>query len=528
MSSPKNISTKALIVRIFIGTFILCIGVGLVISHFLHNMVLHGIENHTDGHDVMLAFDQIAANLFVLFALILIYIVVSRKLIDPIMLFSQQLASKDEIHVASRIKEINTLEQAFNTRIKAYNQMVESSQKDPLTNLPHLMKLHRDLKAYEQESAILVINIDGFKSINNFYGYETGDALLVALKEKVLEVIEGQGTLYRVSGSEFALWFKEPIDFLEIVEFLEKINTAKYELDGVEVLISVTGGYAYERTKVFEKATAALNDAKEHHKPLESFHSKIDKKDEYDHNAYWTNIINDAIDHERIVTYYQPIFDTLLNQTRKYETLVRLIDREGNVHLPGVFLPVAKRSRHYLQITRIVMRRAFEYFKDKKGIEFTINISYDDILDDATRQYIVMLLERFEEPERVIFELLESEEVEHFSNVMEFIKEVKALGARIAIDDFGSGYSNFVYLTEIDADFIKIDSSLIKTMHYDERSRIIVKTIVSFAKELEIKTVAEYVADKEIFECVQKAGVDFLQGFYIGKPEEEILDVSER
>jgi len=123
----------------------------------------------------------------------------------------------------------------------------------------------------------------------------------------------------------------------------------------------------------------------------------------------------------------------------------------------------------------------------------------------------------------IIFEILESESIRNYRTVSQFIKEVKKLGAQIAIDDFGSGYSNFEFILKLDVDYIKLDSSLIKDIDRNINSQIIVETIVGFAKRLGKKTVAEHVHSEEVFEVVKELDVDFSQGFYFGKPSPNIL-----
>lgn len=142
------------------------------------------------------------------------------------------------------------------------------------------------------------------------------------------------------------------------------------------------------------------------------------------------------------------------------------------------------------------------------------------MLDPQTVQFILDKLEHSGIAKRVIFEILESEGIENFEEVRQFIDKVKQWGGRIAIDDFGSGYSNFAYILNLQVDFIKIDASLIKNIDTDKNSRIIVETIVDFAKRLGIKTVAEFVHSKEVFETVKEIGIDFSQGFYFHKPSE--------
>jgi EAL domain-containing protein (putative c-di-GMP-specific phosphodiesterase class I) len=153
--------------------------------------------------------------------------------------------------------------------------------------------------------------------------------------------------------------------------------------------------------------------------------------------------------------------------------------------------------------------------------KLSINLSTIDIEKEATRDKIYQLLEEYkDDKKRLIFELLEDENIKDFDNIISFIKTVKAQGVSIAIDDFGAGYSNFERLLKFEPDILKIDGSIIKNIVHDEYSRNVVETIVTFAKKQNIQTVAEFVETKEIFDYLKELGVDYSQGYYFGKPEE--------
>lgn len=167
------------------------------------------------------------------------------------------------------------------------------------------------------------------------------------------------------------------------------------------------------------------------------------------------------------------------------------------------------------------MDKSFEMFEDS-DYEFNINISGEDIMNGEVFNYIIDKLKTSKAASRVTFELLESEAIQDFKKVERFINEVKRYGAKIAIDDFGSGYSNFAYLTKMRIDYIKIDGSLIKNIDVDRPSLLVVETIVDFAKKLGVKTIAEYVYSSVIMDKVKNLGIDYAQGFYIDEPSIDI------
>lgn len=161
---------------------------------------------------------------------------------------------------------------------------------------------------------------------------------------------------------------------------------------------------------------------------------------------------------------------------------MRVIAKDGKVIPPGFFLDIAKRTETYLNITKIIIKKSFEQFKDT-NTEFSINLTIQDITDTYLREFIIMNLKEYNIGKQVVFEIVESEGIDNFDSVIEFIDMVKSYGCKIAIDDFGTGYSNFEYLLRLKADYIKIDASMIKNLDISEDSRVVVSTIVDFAKK---------------------------------------------
>ncbi len=238
--------------------------------------------------------------------------------------------------------------------------------------------------------------------------------------------------------------------------------------------------------------------------------------------------INDAIKDNRVIPVYQPILDVKTGMVAKYESLVRIKKIYDNTLLsPAYFLEVAKQSEQYSKITKIMIQKTFEYMaKQNKNIEFSINLSSLDIENEETKQFLFKKLDEFKLHKRLIIELLEDESVNDFEIVVEFVDKVKRMGVRIAIDDYGSGYSNLERIFQFQPDFLKIDGSIIKDICENPIKLAIAKSAISLAKDIGIKTVSEYISQKDIFEKTKEIGVDFLQGYYIGKPMPEIYTTS--
>jgi len=229
-------------------------------------------------------------------------------------------------------------------------------------------------------------------------------------------------------------------------------------------------------------------------------------------------MIRKALVSGRIICHYQPIVDFKTNAIVKYETLVRMVDEEGNIILPLEFLPVAKKMKIYPRITQEVVNQACELFKNRSE-EFSINLSTADMEDARSMQKIIEVINRTNTASRIVFEILESEGVENYDTIKQFIAQVKILGAKIAIDDFGTGYSNFEHILRLNVDYIKIDGSLIRNITNNSRNHIVIETIVNFAQKIGAQTIAEFVSDEAIFETVKKLNVTYSQGYFTGRPE---------
>lgn len=230
-------------------------------------------------------------------------------------------------------------------------------------------------------------------------------------------------------------------------------------------------------------------------------------------------LLKNVLDYGKIEPFIQPIFDTNTKQIQKYECLMRLIP-ENSKNALSVFpyLETAKKIKLYESMMEIMIDKSMKIFNNK-DIEFSMNLSYEDISNEAFIQKIYQKIKLFKKPENVIFEILESDFIEDFRIVEDFSNYVRKYGCKIAIDDFGSGYSSMENILKLKPDIIKIDGSLIKEIDKSEESKIIVKNIINMAKDLHAKTVAEYIHSKEVYIIMKELQVDFLQGFYLGEPK---------
>jgi len=402
--------------------------------------------------------------------------------------------------------------------------------KERLTGLPNRLQFLEDINQTQnsQTRHLALINIDKFKDINDFYGHSVGDKLLIEVGLKINSFCADDHTVvYKLPSDEYAIFtsWNIPADIFQkkVTQLVQTLQREPYHIENHAIFISVSCGIASNEKDIIIKADMALQVAKSSKADLVIYNNLIDTKESVNKNIQGIALLKDAIENDRIQPYFQPIYNLHTNRVEKYESLIRIIDERGEPIAPYYFLDIAFKSKLYHHLTYAMVEKTFNFFADKEEYEFSINLSIDDILNERTVAFIIDKLSHYSAPQRVVFEILESHEIENYEDIKKFIQKVKVFECKIAIDDFGSGYSNFSHVLELNVDYLKIDASLIKKITTNEDSRKITETLVSFAKKINLKTIAEYVENEEALEMLRQLGVDFAQGYYIGKPKESLL-----
>lgn len=377
---------------------------------------------------------------------------------------------------------------------------------------------------------LILLNIDSFKEINSFYGHEIGDQLLIAFSAELVDYARGiaESTVYKLPVDEYAILVrssctKEEIDAC-ITNLSATLNKKNFKIAEHEISINISIGIAGSdgtsryRNEVLHQADMAMDMAKKLRKDYLFFDDSLQIKKDYENNLQWIKRLRNAIEKDLIVPFYQPIVDAKSLKTDKFEALVRIIEEDGSVIAPQQFLEISKKVKLYHRITMIMIEKVIESLYTYPDYRFSVNLSIEDIDDKEMFAYIVEKIKHCPHSNRLIFEILESEGIENYDTVSEFIREMKQYGAQIAIDDFGAGYSNFAYITQLDIDYIKIDGSIIRDINTNKTSQIITKTIVDFASQLGIETVAEFVWSEEVYEYLQHLSIGGLQGYHFAEP----------
>ncbi|WP_310681036.1 EAL domain-containing protein [Hydrogenovibrio sp.] len=420
--------------------------------------------------------------------------------------------------------------------------LIESTQamsfrlhNDPLTRFPNRLSLLEAIAADTPEQFGLVLfNVDRFSELNACFGHEAGDEVLRSLALALndgLGTISGVCQLYKLPVDEFALLvdLKQVASDFEgrLQDFLQHLPHQRFQLDGQQVNVSVTAGWATTHTagaqgrQVLSGADMALKRAKAQHKTFLSFDPTLKIEKTYQQNLNWIERLNRGLEEQRFVPFYQPIVDAKTHEVVKYECLLRLKEGEDYVS-PGNFLGIAKRLRLYHRLTQTMIDQVFKRMQISPH-HFSVNLSIEDIADETMCQWLIQRVETCPDPGRLVLEIVESEGIQNYDTVREFIRAVKAHGVRVALDDFGAGYSNFAYMVQLDVDYLKIDGSIIRDICDNPASEVMTETILAFAHKLGVKTIAEFVSSQAVVDCLNGFAIDELQGFYFGEPSPEPL-----
>ena len=378
---------------------------------------------------------------------------------------------------------------------------------------------------------LFLVDILYMKDLNAIYDFKNGDFIIrqldSILKTNIKELIkeELKRNIYinikNTHADVFEIYLLDNLSIEEIVIvkniIYESIVSNNFKLlDNYGTInIDITIGCAKsedQHIKIY--AEKALYNAKLNFIHYMYYDSFLYKNESVNENLL--DVLNYSIENNLVEPYFQAIMDNKTNKIVKYEALMRIFDKEGRMLMPNNFIYKAKKCRLYNKLMEILIDKIIVYILKYK-IHISINLDYTDILNPQIKKDLVSKIKSNNIGEYLTLEILESEKVSSFDTVNEFINDVKQFGVKIAIDDFGTGFSNYENILNLNIDYIKIDGSLIRKINEDIYLNLI-KSIVLFSKQQNIKVVAEFVSDLKILRYVKNIEIDYSQGYYIGKP----------
>ena len=429
----------------------------------------------------------------------------------------------------SAIAIISVIYKILGQIVNLYKELENQLYVDALTKLKSRTRLLKDIKE-AKNPAIVLIDINSFRTINELYGVEVGNEVLVHFAHTLRDFAKNRDfKVYRISGDEFVFFKDTPYaDHTTCAELLDtffettKNNHVFVHSIGENLYLDLSIGASFEKENPLGTADVALNHAKQEHKPYVIFHKELDALQEIAQGALWKKKIIAGIQNDAFLPFFQPIVDKT-GTIVKYEALMRFAQKNGKTSYiaPFEFLEIACKTRHYDEISKITLLKSL-HVSHEKHIDVSLNLNYQDILNTELHVILKEHLVRLNIAHQVVFEIVESQKIQNYTLLKAFMAEFRALGVRFAIDDFGTGFSNFSHIIELSPDYIKIDGSLIKNLDTDKTSYELVKAIVFFSKELGIQTVAEYVHSKEVFNAALSLDIDLFQGYYFGAPQADI------
>lgn len=395
---------------------------------------------------------------------------------------------------------------------------------DKLTNLPNRNKLKKDLDENNIDLMAL-LDIDEFSTVNDLFGEKIGDTILYELANKLKSYFSDEEYfVYRIEADKFAIVAKQSNkdvnEFYDICKtFADKIEKESLLIDEDEIDINITIGIAQgDGARAYKYSQRVINYARTKLQRIMIYNESFKIQQSFEENIKWVKQLKIGFRENLFQAYFQPIVDTQTKEVHKYEALIRYVTKEGVEIAPYNFINVAKKTKLYPNIIKIVIQDSFKLIKNKNK-RVSVNISFDDIANSETTSFIYEILEQNREYTQFLeFEILESEEISDFNEVSKFISEIKKFDCIVGVDDFGAGYSNFNLLSLLDIDFVKIDGSLIERINTSKDLEIIVNTIANFSKEFKVKTVAEYVSNEDIYNKIKELNIDYCQGYYFEKP----------
>lgn len=400
---------------------------------------------------------------------------------------------------------------------------------DNITNLINPKRQLNDFSEMMNEFIYVLMKIEDYEILTTIWG----ENIVNKLQQKIYKIINKK---LKEKDNSFRLFFLENGEYgliknnctldeniLELIIYLKtlqnEINSKIVSIEEQEFPISMLMSLATEKSAIKDAPLGLAKLKEDKMNFIVANNLSLEEKIKAKKDLKVLEMTRLAIEEKKIISYFQPIVDNVTQKILKYESLVRLVDNENNVLSPIYFLDIAKKSKYYSQITLLVLKNSFEALSLTDS-NISVNISMQDIENEETCDAIINLLKKNKsKSSRITFELLENDNIRDFSRIISFIKTIKYLGVKVAIDDFGVGYSNFERITQYQPDLIKIDGSLIRNITKDKFSYDLVETIATFAKKQNIKTVAEYVENEKIYKLLLSLGIDYSQGYFFGKPE---------
>ncbi|MBM7854663.1 diguanylate cyclase (GGDEF)-like protein/PAS domain S-box-containing protein [Desulfohalotomaculum tongense] len=421
-------------------------------------------------------------------------------------------------------------------RKKIENQLQHLAMYDFLTDIPNRYSLEKHLKRAVakakrgEKSALLFIDLDNFKLVNDALGHAAGDRVLITLTNLLKKSLRKKDLFFRFGGDEFVVLLENTSaeEAKIVAEKLRRvlddgqlclsIYRTSFNLTISIGIVMIDGNF--DPQKILSLADNALYSAKEEgrNKIIFMQPGKFIGAKQCTANKL-IDLIKKALHENRFTLFFQPVVKIDSGKIIHHEVLLRLPGDDGKLIAPGRFIPAAERSGLITEIDRWVIKRSIKMFRQNKNLNLFINLSGTSIGDDSLLEFIKNnICSSGIDPSRVGFEITETAAVKNLSLTERWIQKIKDLGCNFALDDFGKGFSSFSYLRLLPVDYLKLDGSFVRNIDKDLTHRALVQAMNAIAQTLDKKTIAEFVETEDILKILLEMGIDYGQGYYLGRP----------
>ena len=427
-------------------------------------------------------------------------------------------------------------------------RMVILANQDHLTGLSNRRRFLEELdqeirraERHDQSGVLLLIDLDHLKLVNDTAGHAAGDQIIVQVAGLLNCASRDQDYLARISGDEFAVAYSEmgeELGMKKARQLLDNISALKPRYGGRTLNISASvgmvtfPGQGKIPVELMAKADAAMSVAKSSGRNRVYRYDETDMmRERMDNQLVWKDRLLESLEKDALQLVFQPIVSVSGGQVHHYEVLVRMVDDNGALIAPGSFIPAAEQFGLIQRLDRVVITKSIAYLAElpdeMRDVGFAINLSGLSVGRQDTYELIERVIsESGVDPARITFEITETAACEQLNNAVEFIRKIRRLGCKVSLDDFGVGFSSFSYLKHLHADVLKIDGSFIRDIHNNNEDQLFVKALVDVAGGMGMRTIAEFVENEQVFERIRNLGVDYVQGYYLGKPRSNLKTIT--
>jgi diguanylate cyclase (GGDEF)-like protein len=410
---------------------------------------------------------------------------------------------------------------------------------DTLTDLPNRIALDQTIEqaiAGGAVGAVVFLDIDHFKYVNDHVGHRAGDQLIKGVGSVLRETVrKSSAELYRIGGDEFAIHLPKSLreDAVEIADrALDAVRHYRYQAAGQNVVsnLSASAGIALypfhgnDLGTLLANADIALYQAKDRGRNRHVlFDHNSDSLRSTHRRVHWSKKLRDALDDDRLLLFAQPVVRLSDQSTVHHEVLLRLRGEDGKVILPATFVDTAESLGIMQEFDMRVVEKLLVYMHQNnlggKRLRFFVNLSRTSISDPHwVKRFVEMLSISKVDPSQLAFEITETAAMTEIGVTLNFIRQLKEMGSRFALDDFGAGFSSFYYLKRFDVDYLKIDGNFIQDLASDNSSQVFVRALNDVARGLNKQVIAEWVETPAVMKILQDMGTEYGQGYLFRQP----------